>query len=202
MTGPADLSTDISDFRREDLTFERRARPVLRIGEAGPAVVVIHEVFGFTPPLARFCRWLAEAGFRVYAPVLLGSPDATNKSAMTLGRLAHLCVSREFTVFAQGRSSPVVDWLIPLARHAHAESGGRGVGVIGMCLTGGFALSMAVDPVVLAPVMSQPSLPNGKPSALDIEDARTRRGEAALRGGRAVRARLPVRGRCAEHAAV
>jgi dienelactone hydrolase len=28
-----------------------------------------------------------------------------------------------------------------------------------MCLTGGFALAMAVDPAVLAPVLSQPALP-------------------------------------------
>jgi len=31
--------------------------------------------------------------------------------------------------------------------------------VVGMCLTGNFALAMMVDPVVAAPVLSQPSLP-------------------------------------------
>lgn len=168
----AEPGTDISDFKREDLSFDRVSKPVLKIGETGPAVIVIHEVFGFSPTLARFCRWLAEAGFRVYAPILLGTPDALNKQDMTLGRLVELCVSREFTLFARGRSSPVVDWLIPLARHAHQESGGKGVGVIGMCLTGGFALSMAVDPVVLAPVMSQPSMPPRDPAGLDIDAAR------------------------------
>lgn len=81
-----------------------------------------------------------------------------------------LCVSREFTLFRTGRSSPVVDWLKPLARAAHAECGGAGVGVIGMCLSGGFALSMAVDPVVMAPVMSQPSMPVSDAAALDISD--------------------------------
>jgi len=168
----AELSADISDFKREDLSFERQTKPVLRIGDTGPAVIVIHEVYGFTPSLARFCRWVAGAGFRVYAPILLGTPDAGNVEDVTLGRILQLCVSREFTLFATRKSSPVVDWLIPLARHAHQESGGKGVGVIGMCLTGGFSLSMAVDPVVLAPVMSQPGMPAFEPSGLDIDDAR------------------------------
>ena len=87
---------------------------------------------------------------------------------MTLGRILGLCISREFTLFAANKSSPVVDWLKPLARACHAECGGAGVGVIGMCLTGGFALSMAVDPVVMAPVLSQPSLPVRGHAALPL----------------------------------
>ncbi len=165
------LTTDISDFTRRDFTFGGKTKPVLLIGDAGPAVIVIHEVYGFTPPLARFCRWIAEAGMRVYAPILLGTPDATNKEAIARSRTLTLCVSREFTLFRANRSSPIVDWLKPLARQAHAECGGPGVGAIGMCLTGGFALSMAVDPVVLAPVLSQPSLPPFAPAALDISAA-------------------------------
>jgi dienelactone hydrolase len=164
-------SPDIADFTRRDFTFDGRTKPVLCLGDAGPAVVVIHEVFGFTPPLARFCRWIAAAGMRVYAPILIGRPDASNREHAGPLDILRLCVSREFTLFRTGRSSPVVDWLKPLARQAHEECGGRGVGVIGMCLTGGFALSMAVDPVVLAPVLSQPSMPVGKPAALDISAA-------------------------------
>ena len=37
-----------------------------------------------------------------------------------------------------------------------------------MCLTGGFALSMAVDPVVMAPVMAQPGLPVMKNAAVQL----------------------------------
>ena len=99
-----------------------------------------------TPTLARFCRWLSAAGLQVYAPILFGRADATNQEKQRLARLIGLCVSREISLFARGRSSPIVDWLKPLCRKAHQEWGGRGVGVIGMCLTGGFALSMAVDP--------------------------------------------------------
>jgi dienelactone hydrolase len=46
-----------------------------------------------------------------------------------------------------------------LAALAHRESGGKGVGAIGMCVTGNFALSMMLEPAMLAPVLSQPSLP-------------------------------------------
>ena len=165
------LTTDLADFSRRDFTFGGKTKPVLLTGDTGPAVIVIHEVYGFTPPLARFCRWIAEAGMRVYAPILLGTPDATNPEKIMRKRLYGLCVSREFTLFRANRSSPIIDWLKPLAHQAHAECSGPGVGVIGMCLTGGFALSMAVDPVVLAPALSQPGMPVGKAAALDISAA-------------------------------
>jgi dienelactone hydrolase len=70
-----------------------------------------------------------------------------------------VCVSREFTTFARGRTSPVVGWLRALGARAHEECGGPGIGAVGMCFTGGFALGMMVDERMLAPVLSQPSLP-------------------------------------------
>jgi dienelactone hydrolase len=161
------LSTDIADFTRRDVTLAAKTKPVLLLGE-GPAVIVMHEVFGFTPTLARFCRWIAAAGFRVYAPILFGTPDAHNPEKIELSRIASLCISREFTMLASNRSSPVTDWLRELAHLAHTECGGPGVGVIGLCLTGGFALSMAIDPVILAPVLGEPSLPALSHAALDI----------------------------------
>ena len=95
----------------------------------------------------------------MYLPSLFGRPG---KEPTTGGEIARsfprACVSREFAVLAD-RTSPVAHWLRALASRAHAECGGPGVGAIGMCFTGGFALAMAVDPAVLAPVMSQPSLP-------------------------------------------
>ena len=112
----APLIIDISDFRRRDVTFEGKTKPVLISGEIGPAVVVIHEIYGFTPTVARLCRWVRDADFRVYAPILFGRADATNEETQTLGRMLSLCISREFAIFAANRSSPVVDWLKPLAR--------------------------------------------------------------------------------------
>ena len=160
--------SDISDFRSKTYSFAGRKKTVLTIGDSGPAVIVIHEIYGFTPTLARFCRWLEAAGLQVYAPILFGKADATNREKQSLRRVLGLCVSREISLFASGRSSPIVEWLKPLCRKAHQECGGRGVGVIGMCLTGGFALPMAVEPAVLAPVLAQPGLPALPHSSIDV----------------------------------
>ena len=51
---------------------------------------------------------------------------------------------------------------------AHSECGGPGVGAIGMCFTGNFALTMMLEPSMLAPVLSQPSLPLNNPAGIDI----------------------------------
>jgi dienelactone hydrolase len=185
------LTADIHDFHRRDLSFEEKTRPVLTTGNYGPAIIVMHELYGFTPTLARFCRWVRDAGFRVYAPILLGSPDATNTETVSTARLLGLCISREFTVLRANRSSPITDWLRALAHQAHDECGGSGVGAIGLCLTGGFALSMAIDPLITAPVLGEPSLPSRVPAALDISPdelahvkARVARGDLKVRGYR------------------
>jgi dienelactone hydrolase len=167
----AELRPDIEDFARRDLTLLGKTKPVLATGSVGPAVIIVHEVYGFTPTLARFCRWVRDAGFRVYAPVLFGSVDASNPERILPSRLLGLCISREFHLFAAGKSSPIVEWLKELARLAHRECGELGVGAVGMCLTGNFALAMAVEPDVLAPVVAQPGLPSHKPAAIDVSAA-------------------------------
>jgi dienelactone hydrolase len=185
-----ELTSDIGDFTRREVNLQGKTKSVLVTGTTGPAVIIIHEIYGFTPSLARFCRWLRDAGFRVYAPILFGKPDAGNAEEPSTARILSLCISREFTILRANKSSPVTDWLRALARLAHQECGGPGVGAIGMCVTGGFALSMALDPVVLAPVLAQPGVPALNPAALDIAPgdleqvkARTRQG-LELRGYR------------------
>ncbi len=128
---------------------------------SGPAagVIVIHEVPGITPEVAGFGEELVAAGHTVVMPHLFGAPGAP-VSVLGLARvMPRVCVSREFTAFALGRTPPVATWLRSLARELHAELGGPGVGALGMCFTGGFALAMMVDPAVAAPVVAQPSLP-------------------------------------------
>jgi len=78
------------------------------------------------------------------------------------------CVSAEFRALAANVSSPVTQWLRALAKLAHHECGGPGVGAIGMCFTGNFALTMMLEPSVLAPVLSQPSLPLNDPAGIEI----------------------------------
>lgn len=148
----------LDGFEEFSFTHEGASRPVYRRG-SGPGVVVIHEIPGITPEVARFARWVAEDGFTAFVPHLFGTPGKPFSGSYVLSQMARACVSREFSVLARGESSPVTDWLRALCRHAHGECGGPGVGAIGMCLTGNFALSLMVDESVMAPVLSQPSLP-------------------------------------------
>jgi dienelactone hydrolase len=147
-----------SDLECTDATYEGVTRQVFR-GGAGPAVIVMHEVPGLYPEVVAFGRRLIDAGFTVYMPSLFGTPGKPFSTLYVLGALSRACVSREFATWATGRTSPIVTWLRALARDAHAACGGPGVGAVGMCLTGGFALAMMVDDIMVAPVLSQPSLP-------------------------------------------
>lgn len=134
------------------------AHPVYRRGE-GPAVVVMHEIPGLTPEVVGFADRVVARGFAVWMPSMFGVPGKPFSVGYDVAELARSCINREFRVFAQRGSSPITVWLRALCRAAHAAHGGRGVGALGMCLTGNFALALMVDPWVMAPVLSQPSLP-------------------------------------------
>jgi dienelactone hydrolase len=138
-------------------------------------VIVIHEVPGLTPLVAAFGRKVAAAGFTAVLPSLFGSAGEEMTVPYALKTMLHGCVSREFVMFAAGKTSPITRYLRALATHEHAACGGHGVGAVGMCLTGGFALAMSVDEVMLAPVLSQPSSPAplsaSRRSDLGISDA-------------------------------
>ncbi|WP_102146040.1 dienelactone hydrolase family protein [Mycobacterium hubeiense] len=157
----------LDDFIRGEFTHAGKTRTVFRLG-AGPAVIVIAEMPGITPRVLEFARRLPELGCTAVLPHLFGdpgrdpNPDAHGKMAAVtnfLGSAARVCVSKEFVTLASGRTSPIVHWLRALAANEHEKCGGPGVAAVGMCFTGGYALAMAVDDRLLAPVLSQPSLP-------------------------------------------
>lgn len=150
----------IDGFSLQPMTLEGVRRDVYRRG-TGPGVIVMHEVPGITPDVARFCRMVADAGFTVFAPILFGTPGEPPTPWNMATQIARACVSREFRAFAANETSPIVTWLRALCAAVHAELGGRGVGAIGMCLTGNFALALMAEPSMMAPVVSQPSLPIG-----------------------------------------
>jgi len=133
-------------------------KPVYRTG-VGPAVIVIHEIPGVTPRVAEFGMRVADAGFNAVLPSLFGKPGREPKGSYVVRSLLEGCVSREFANWALRTTSPITVWLRALARAEHQRCGGPGVGAVGMCFTGGFALAMMVDDDVIAPVLSQPSLP-------------------------------------------
>jgi len=129
---------------------------------------VMSEMPGIYPLVARFARWVRDAGFTVWMPHLFGDDGRPLSWTYGLSSMIRGCISREFRAFAANASSPVIDWLRALAAHAHPICGGRGVGAIGMCFTGNFALSMMLEPAMRAPVLSQPSLPLGRAGGMHI----------------------------------
>lgn len=164
-----DLTTTdpLSDFEPRPVTLLGQQRLVYVAG-SGPAVVVMTEIPGISPHVARFARWVRDAGLTVYMPHLFGQDGAVPSMGSTLGTMVRTCISREFHAFAANRSSPITRWLRALAAQAHQECGGKGVGAIGMCFTGNFALSMMLEPAVLAAVLAQPSLPLGRAGGMHI----------------------------------
>jgi dienelactone hydrolase len=151
---------DLADFTIESFSHDGVTRPVYRRG-SGPGVVLMHELPGITPQAAGLARTIARAGYTVLMPSLFGTPGKEFTAGYTMFEASRACVAGEFAVFATNQSSPIVDWLRALCRAAHAELGGPGVGVIGMCFTGNFAISLMAEPAVMAPIASQPSLPFG-----------------------------------------
>ena len=148
----------MDDLDRYDATYDGVTYPVFR-GGTGPAVIVVHEIPGLHPGVIAFGRRVMAAGMTVYFPSLFGEPGRPVSRAYMARSMARACVSREFATWATHKTSPITVWLRALAKDAHAACGGPGVGAIGMCLTGGFALAMMVDDVVVAPALSQPSVP-------------------------------------------
>jgi dienelactone hydrolase len=143
----------LGEFSAADMTY-----PTYRRGD-GPGVIIIHEIPGITPLVAKFANEVVERGFTVVMPSLTGTPGKAPAMPYITAELAKVCIAKEFTTFAMNQTSPIIAWLRALARNLHEEVGGPGVGAVGMCFSGGFALGMMVDDIMLAPVLSQPSLP-------------------------------------------
>jgi dienelactone hydrolase len=159
----------LADFSARLVEAEGVSKTVYVAG-SGPGVVLMPEMPGISPDVVRFARWIRDAGFTVYVPSLFGVDGAYPTAERGAEIVRRACVSAEFRAFAGGGTSPVVAWLRGLARTALAECGGPGVAAIGLCFTGNFALTMTLEPAVIAPVVNHPSLPLDDPGGLEISD--------------------------------
>jgi dienelactone hydrolase len=162
-------SDSLDSWTRGSHTADGKTHDTYRKG-SGPGVVVIHEVPGLIPEVVAFAEEVVDRGFTVVLPNLFGTagkPAGVPYSIATMGRL---CVNAEFTMMALRRTTPVATWLRSLARSLHEELGGPGVGAVGMCFTGGYALAMLADAPVAAPVLAQPAnpFPIGKARSADL----------------------------------
>ncbi|WP_102144777.1 dienelactone hydrolase family protein [Mycobacterium hubeiense] len=158
VAGQAAPEADLTGWSAAPFTAAGFTYDVYRKGD-GPGVVLIPEMPGLHPGVLALGNHLVDNGFTVAAPSLFGTPGAPALSLGAMGTLVRGCVAKEFAAFATNADRPVARWLRALARDLNEQTPGKGVGVIGQCFTGGFALAAAVDDSVLAPVLSQPSLP-------------------------------------------
>jgi dienelactone hydrolase len=162
-----DRDDPLEDFDPRSVTLDG-ATKVVHVAGTGPGVIVMTEMPGISPHVARFARWVRDAGFTVYMPSLFGRDGAVPGVEEGAAIFQRACVSAEFRALAACKSSPVTVWLRSLAKLAHEQCGGPGVGAIGMCFTGNFALTMMLEPSMLAPVLSQPSLPLDDPAGIEM----------------------------------
>jgi dienelactone hydrolase len=165
-----DVDDPLEDFSPREVTLGGISKRVHVAGN-GPAVIVMAEMPGISPQVARFSRWVRDAGFTVYVPSLFGRDGKVATAEEGAVVFQRACISAEFRALRANASSPVTQWLRALARTAHEECGGPGVGAIGMCFTGNFALTMMLEASMLAPVLAQPSLPLKESAGLEIAPA-------------------------------
>jgi dienelactone hydrolase len=159
----------LGDWILGEHTASGVTHPTYRKG-SGPGVVVVSEIPGITEDVVTFAEEVVGLGCTVVLPHLFGKVPSSESPVAIARSIGQVCVNREFNKLKLRRTSPIADWLRSLARELHAELGGPGVGALGMCFTGGFALAMMVDDSVAAPVLAQPSLPFpiGRARAADL----------------------------------
>ncbi len=155
---------DLTGWTREPFTAAGYTHDVYYKG-SGPGVVLIPEMPGVHPGVLALGNYLVDNGFTVAIPSLYGTPGAKAMSPKAVPTVLRGCVTKEFAALALNKERPVANYLRALARDLNAKTPGKGVGVIGQCFSGGFALAAAVDDSVLASVLSQPSVPVGLTAA-------------------------------------
>jgi dienelactone hydrolase len=167
MTTPSISHFIKTEFTATVFTGHTITHDVYKLG-AGKPIVIIQELPGIGIETLRLAELFVEQGFEVYLPHLFGPLGKTN----VVGNLARVfCLRKEFHLFQKNKTSPIVDWLKALCQKIKTDTGAPGVGTIGMCLTGNFAISLMADDSVLAAVSSQPSMPLGSQSDLHMSDA-------------------------------
>jgi dienelactone hydrolase len=131
-------------------------------GAQRPSVMLMHEFPGIKKNLEKLANVLAEE-FRVVVPSIFGRDG----SPSSLDSIRQICVGREVHILARDGVSRSVGWLREFANDRVAGSSSRPFGVIGLCLTGNFALALAVDRRVAAAVVGEPAIPL-RPSGLGL----------------------------------
>ncbi|MGB8861958.1 MAG: dienelactone hydrolase family protein, partial [Ilumatobacteraceae bacterium] len=138
----------LQGWEKSSFTAAGFTRDVYRRG-SGPGVIIVHEIPGITPKVTEFANDVVAAGFTVLMPSLVGRPGKAMSNGYVVQSMLKVCIAREFSNMALQQTSPIIGFLRALARNLHNELGGPGVGALGMCFSGGFALGMMVDDIMV-----------------------------------------------------
>ncbi|MEO7121636.1 MAG: dienelactone hydrolase family protein, partial [Lacisediminihabitans sp.] len=157
MTGVAPTS-DLTGWSRTPFSAAGLTYDCYEKG-AGPGVVLLPEIPGLTPEVLGLAEHLVVEGFTVVVPSPFGVPGKAMTAGYTIRVVSRLCVSAEFRAFATNAQRPITAFLRAVAADLASRTSGPGVGVIGMCFSGGFALAAAIDDAVVASILSQPAVP-------------------------------------------
>ncbi len=165
------MPTQISAYAKKEFTaHSSEGKPlshdVYERGK-GKVCVIIQELPGIGQETLCLADTFVERGYKVILPHLFG-PIGKTSVASNLFRV--FCMRKEFRVFAKNESSPIVDWLKALCKKVKEENNVKGVAVIGMCLTGNFAISLMAEDAVLAGFASQPAMPFQTQNALHMSE--------------------------------
>lgn len=165
------MPTQISAYTKGEFTANSSqgksiVHDVYERGE-GKVCVIIQELPGIGLETLRLADTFVERGYKVVLPHLFG-PIGKTSVAGNLFRV--FCMRKEFSVFSKNKTSPIVDWMKALCKKVKEDNGVNGVAVIGMCLTGNFAISLMAEDAVLAGFASQPAMPFQTQNALHMSE--------------------------------
>lgn len=166
-TNVLDDGEELTDFKRFTHSHNGKKYDVFASESDGPALILMHEINGLSPAVVEFGRYLVECGYHVYMPMFFGKP---NDKSNGIGNIIRLCIRREMSLFAGEQSSQFTDWLRSLCRGVSKANSDSRIGVIGMCLTGGFVIPMMVEDSVIAAVSAQPAVPFLSGRSIDIDN--------------------------------
>lgn len=165
------MPTQINGFQKANFSAKVKSGPTIThdvyTRGNGKILVLIQELPGIGQETLALADKFVERGYKVVLPHLFGP---IGKTSMMGNLFRVFCMRKEFKLFAKNESSPIVDWLKALCAKLKADYQVKGVAVIGMCLTGNFAISLMAEDAVLAGFASQPSLPIHKQGALHLSD--------------------------------
>ena len=124
----------------------------------GPNVILLPESPGAHEGVFELGRELAKTGLCIHIMILFGDVNTPYSKIKAAKFVTKACLSKEFTMLSRHRRSPMSERVRAYGRKLYSDRK-EPLGIVGMCITGNFALACLAEPWMLAPVLSQPSLP-------------------------------------------